>query len=284
VSAATGVPATAVHEVLRSVLGERVARLARATPEAMIVRGVPPLGVIAEADDAGPVIVVAGGATAVEAAAPGDTALVADGRRAGPGCVLGAGSWRADTGGCEVIVLSTSLAAASDAAAEVVREALIAVAARWERQRWGYSGSLHCDADHPAIGDLAGRLSAGTDAETAYRVWEFVRVLAYRFGGWHLAASATLALGSGMCTTKANLQVALMRAAGLRAGFTEVVMPAASAAGVDAGPTPTPPTGPGQTRLRRRAARGALDRHGRVVLPGVAAVDGPGIPTSPLVV
>lgn len=47
----------------------------------------------------------------------------------------------------------------------------------------------------------------------------------YRFGHWHERASTTLVRGVGMCTTKANLQVALMRAAGLEAGFVETPMP-----------------------------------------------------------
>jgi hypothetical protein len=47
----------------------------------------------------------------------------------------------------------------------------------------------------------------------------------YRFGPWQERASDTLRRGVGMCTTKANLQVALMRAAGLEAGFVESPMP-----------------------------------------------------------
>ena len=46
----------------------------------------------------------------------------------------------------------------------------------------------------------------------------------YRFGAWQERASDTLARGVGMCTTKTNLQVALLRAAGLEAGFVEIPM------------------------------------------------------------
>jgi hypothetical protein len=46
--------------------------------------------------------------------------------------------------------------------------------------------------------------------------------LPYRFGVWWQRASGTFAQGWGMCATKSNLQVALMRAAGLEAGLVEV--------------------------------------------------------------
>jgi len=52
----------------------------------------------------------------------------------------------------------------------------------------------------------------------------FVQRIPYRFGTWQERASDTLARGVGMCTTKANLQVALMRAARLQAGFVEFPM------------------------------------------------------------
>jgi len=79
-----------------------------------------------------------------------------------------------------------------------------------------------CDADHPAIMAQAAALSHPTPQDTAQAIWEFVMAFPYRFGVWWQRASDTLAQGWGMCTTKSNLQVALMRAAGLEAGFVEV--------------------------------------------------------------
>jgi hypothetical protein len=82
-----------------------------------------------------------------------------------------------------------------------------------------------CDTDHPEIRRRAARLRRATPASTAEAVLKFVQPLPYRFGPWQERASDTLARGVGMCTTKANLQVALMRAAGLEAGFVESPMP-----------------------------------------------------------
>ena len=82
-----------------------------------------------------------------------------------------------------------------------------------------------CDHDHPAIRRQAVRLRRASPASTAKAIFHFVQSMPYRFGHWHECASTTLARGVGMCTTKANLQVALMRAAGLEAGFVETPMP-----------------------------------------------------------
>lgn len=81
-----------------------------------------------------------------------------------------------------------------------------------------------CDVDHPMIRRQATRLLRATEAATAEAIFKFVQAMPYRFGTWQERASETLARGSGMCTTKANLQVALMRVAGLEAGFVEVPM------------------------------------------------------------
>ncbi|MCI0698697.1 cyclic nucleotide-binding domain-containing protein [candidate division KSB1 bacterium] len=83
-------------------------------------------------------------------------------------------------------------------------------------------GHNHCDHTHPAIIQLARSLRRGEAWATAVAIWEFVRSMPYRFGFWDLKASATLQLGYGMCTTKANLQVALLRACGLAGAFTEL--------------------------------------------------------------
>jgi hypothetical protein len=82
-----------------------------------------------------------------------------------------------------------------------------------------------CDIDHPEIRRCAVRLRRATQASTAEAILKFVQPMPYRFGTWQERASDTLARGTGMCTTKANLQVALMRAAGLEAGFVEMPMP-----------------------------------------------------------
>lgn len=81
-----------------------------------------------------------------------------------------------------------------------------------------------CDIDHPEIRRRAARLRRATPASTAQAILQFVQPMPYRFGPWQERASDTLARGVGMCTTKANLQVALMRAAGLEAGFVETPM------------------------------------------------------------
>lgn len=82
-----------------------------------------------------------------------------------------------------------------------------------------------CDSDHPEIRRRAARLRRATPAGTAEAILQFVQPMPYRFGAWQQRASDTLARGQGMCTTKANLQVALMRAANLEAGFVESPMP-----------------------------------------------------------
>ena len=82
-----------------------------------------------------------------------------------------------------------------------------------------------CDHDHPSIRRQAVRLRRASPASTARAIFHAVQAMPYRFGHWHERASQTLARGVGMCTTKANLQVALMRAAGLEAGFVETPMP-----------------------------------------------------------
>jgi len=81
-----------------------------------------------------------------------------------------------------------------------------------------------CDHTHPEIRRRAIRLRRATPSSTAEAIFLFVQAMPYRFGTWQERASDTLARGSGMCTTKANLQVALMRAAGLEAGFVEMPM------------------------------------------------------------
>lgn len=84
-----------------------------------------------------------------------------------------------------------------------------------------------CDVDHPEIRRRAARLRRASPASTAEAILQFVQPFPYRFGAWQERASDTLARGVGMCTTKSNLQVALLRASGLEAGFVELPMPTA---------------------------------------------------------
>jgi CRP-like cAMP-binding protein len=82
----------------------------------------------------------------------------------------------------------------------------------------------YCDFDHPSIQQVAKLLRGKDDWESAINIWEFVQSLPYRFGFWHIKASQTLELGFGMCTTKANLQVALLRALNIEAKFGEALV------------------------------------------------------------
>jgi len=83
-------------------------------------------------------------------------------------------------------------------------------------------GQLSCDFEHPSIRAAATALVRKSPFETACAIWSFVREFPYRFGQWGIPASDTLESGYGMCTTKSNLQVALMRAAGLDASFCRI--------------------------------------------------------------
>lgn len=80
------------------------------------------------------------------------------------------------------------------------------------------------DIHHTDIQRVSSQLLRATSAATAEAIFRFVQALPYRFGTWQERASDTLARANGMCTTKANLQVTLMRAAGLEAGFVEAPM------------------------------------------------------------
>jgi CRP-like cAMP-binding protein len=84
--------------------------------------------------------------------------------------------------------------------------------------------SNYCDFNHPSIQQLAKLLRGKDDWESAINVWEFVQSLPYRFGFWDMKASQTLELGFGMCTTKSNLQAALLRALNIEAKFGEALV------------------------------------------------------------
>lgn len=83
----------------------------------------------------------------------------------------------------------------------------------------------HCDHQHPVIQHMAEFLIGYDSWETAQNIWDYVRHLPYRFGFWNLLASQVLQMGYGMCTTKTNLQVALLRACEIEAAFGEIDFP-----------------------------------------------------------
>lgn len=79
-----------------------------------------------------------------------------------------------------------------------------------------------CDAEHASILACARQLVArgSTGWETVKAIREFVRnSVDYMFHPLNDKASDTLRKREGMCTNKANLQVALMRATGIPAGY-----------------------------------------------------------------
>ncbi|MFA6918974.1 MAG: transglutaminase-like domain-containing protein [Patescibacteria group bacterium] len=82
--------------------------------------------------------------------------------------------------------------------------------------------TIFCDCDNSKIIDIALKLTQGCvdEKEKAVRLFDYVKnSYKYSFGPWDLLASQTIGLGVGMCTTKANLLVALLRASGIPANF-----------------------------------------------------------------
>jgi hypothetical protein len=80
----------------------------------------------------------------------------------------------------------------------------------------------YCDAGHPAIVAALREIVDGREdeREAAVELFCFVRDhVRYEFGPWGQTASDTLALRAGTCTNKANLLVALLRAAGIPAAY-----------------------------------------------------------------
>jgi Transglutaminase-like superfamily/MMPL family len=81
-----------------------------------------------------------------------------------------------------------------------------------------------CDHDHPsiraAVREIAGRAAGADEVAIATASFRFVRdEVRYAFGPWGLHASGTLAERRGTCTNKANLLVALLRAAAIPAAY-----------------------------------------------------------------
>ena len=80
----------------------------------------------------------------------------------------------------------------------------------------------YCDSEAREIGELAVALTggAGSEREAAARLFRYVRDdVSYAFGPWGVRASETLGRREGNCTNKANLLVALLRAAGIAGAY-----------------------------------------------------------------
>ena len=79
-------------------------------------------------------------------------------------------------------------------------------------------GSTVCDCDNPAVValslELVGRCTSVAEAAASVRAWVREQIV-YTLQDKSDLASQTLAKREGMCTNKANLQVALLRAAGI---------------------------------------------------------------------
>ncbi len=82
----------------------------------------------------------------------------------------------------------------------------------------------YCDCKHHSIERVAHFLRGEDDWDSSINIWGFVREMPYRFGFWCQRASDTLQTGFGMCTTKANLQVALLRSLGIESQFGECLV------------------------------------------------------------
>ena len=79
-----------------------------------------------------------------------------------------------------------------------------------------------CDFDRrPEIKAKALELASGcsSDEEKFQRLYSYVKEMQYTLEDWDVAASETLARQKGMCSGKANLMVALLRALGVRSRY-----------------------------------------------------------------
>ncbi len=102
-----------------------------------------------------------------------------------------------------------------------------ALQARLEKPARGaatWTEADYADHHHPAVVAMARRLARATPLETACTIWAALWKMPYRFGSWQWTAAETMERGHGMCTTKAVLQVALMRALGIECGYVRGVL------------------------------------------------------------
>lgn len=83
------------------------------------------------------------------------------------------------------------------------------------------------DSDNPILQDKARAIAQGADTlrQVAERIFSFVRdQILFGFNDPESRASDTLNRGVGFCVTKTNLQVALLRAAGIPARYHQAVL------------------------------------------------------------
>ncbi|MCP4135923.1 MAG: transglutaminase domain-containing protein [bacterium] len=83
-------------------------------------------------------------------------------------------------------------------------------------------GTEYCDCNNPGIRELAYQITRHCDnqRDQAVAIFYWVRDnIKYRLGFWNMKASETLEEGTGTCTNKANLFVALLRVCGIPAGY-----------------------------------------------------------------
>ena len=83
------------------------------------------------------------------------------------------------------------------------------------------------DSDNPSVQDKARAITQGADTprQVAERIFYFVRdEILFGFDRHDARASNTLKEGVGFCVTKTNLQVALLRAAGIPARYHQAVL------------------------------------------------------------
>lgn len=80
----------------------------------------------------------------------------------------------------------------------------------------------YCDVSHPVLRRALRLLTSESDdlRQTAVVLFHFVRdSVLWELGNWNKTASETLISGRGSCSNKANLLVALLRGAGIPAGY-----------------------------------------------------------------
>lgn len=81
----------------------------------------------------------------------------------------------------------------------------------------------YCDIYNQEIVELTRELihqCKGDNTCSAIQIFNWVRnTIKYNFDFWNIKASETLKKLSGMCANKANLQIALLRSAGIPAGY-----------------------------------------------------------------
>ena len=84
-------------------------------------------------------------------------------------------------------------------------------------------GTKYCDVENVQIKRQTKQLLSSCDGDDVYsavRIFDWVRdEVKYSFGYWNVKASETMRKMSGMCANKANLQIAMLRTAGIPAGY-----------------------------------------------------------------